>query len=597
MADRDINIGVTGFDALEQHLISGGELLRQNRVEQARKELEAALEIDSDNMKVLGLLGLACFRMDDFESALPVYKKLVSLERNDASFSLNLGLVYLKLGDPVAAIQELERSRELDPSQGRAVSYLGLAYARNGQYEEAYQAFLQAGVSELAREMEQYLSEEQRQAIRDSIGAQSGVMATPPPRPQAAETPAQEDEENDASDQAVEAETPVKTAAQSGADQPPSAQAVELDLDYDDVELISEQEVDAAPAQTGSAGAEQVEDIEEIDDVDELIEDARDGAAEDIPEFVLEEQIEVRGTPKASAGSENRAGGSARAATPPAVPDRQRPGVISQAVERATPSAAATAGAARVAVGHKPPLSLTEFATARLIRPEDGDHVFETSVGGVLIIRVKGKVFARTEGVSVTGGELAYEVASRHARGSSTGEDFSGDGRQLFIVSGHGHLIASPLGQHFTAVTLDEDILYLREELVFAFEEKLRWENGHVPGSRGTLGMVQFRGQGSVAFRTKRPLLAIKLAPERVLFVDAEALAGWVGRVMPRAVAPAAGGEKSTLFVECTGEGVVLVEEDETEVVRASTVGTGDGTGDGESINPASDSSSSSGGP
>jgi uncharacterized protein (AIM24 family) len=130
-------------------------------------------------------------------------------------------------------------------------------------------------------------------------------------------------------------------------------------------------------------------------------------------------------------------------------------------------------------------------------------------------------------------------------------------------VTGKGHLIAAPLGGVFTAVTLDEDILYLREDLVFAFEAGLRWENGHVPGSAHSLHMVQFRGSGSVAFRTARPLLAIKLAPERVLYVDATALGGWIGRVVPRAVAPAAGGRHSELFVECTGEGVVLVEEEQ----------------------------------
>jgi uncharacterized protein (AIM24 family) len=226
-----------------------------------------------------------------------------------------------------------------------------------------------------------------------------------------------------------------------------------------------------------------------------------------------------------------------------------------------------------VAVGHEPPQPLSEFATSRLIRPEDGDHPFETSAGGVLIVRVRGRVFTRTEGVNVSGGELAYEVASRRSRGSITSQDFSSEGRQLFIVSGHGHLVASPLGEHFTAVTLDDDILYLREDLVFAFEEQLRWENGHVPGSDSTIPMVQFRGQGAVAFRSRRRLLSIKLAPERVLYIDAQVLAGWIGRVIPRAVTPAAGGERSTLFVECTGEGVILIEDEEDDTARVALGG------------------------
>ncbi|MEM9488298.1 MAG: tetratricopeptide repeat protein, partial [Myxococcota bacterium] len=476
MGDREFKVGVTGFAPLEQHLISGGELLRQDRVQEARKELEAALRIEPENSKVLGLLGLACFRMDDFASALPVYQKLVELHPRDASFALNLGLVYLKLGEPGTAIRQLERSRELDPSQSRALSYLGLAYARSGDYPHAYQVFLQAGDAELAQEMEQYLSEEQRTELKNSVAAQRAA-------PNDADTDAVDDDAEETSSAEldladIEVTGDATTAVPPQLPGPPSGTGpaassdyvanVEVDLDYDDVELISEAAI-ALPSE-------------------------RD----------LSSQTETDGAP----------GG-------------QRPGAISEAVERATPSAAATAGAARVAVGNRPPQSLTKFATSRLIRPEDGGHTFEISDGGMLIIQVKSRIYARTEGMSVTGGELAYEVAARHSRGSSTGQDFSSDGRHLFIVSGRGHLIAAPLGQHFTAVTLDEDILYLREDLVFAFEEELRWENGHVPGSDSTLAMVQFRGQGSVAFRSKKPLLAVKLTPERILYVDAGVLAGW----------------------------------------------------------------------
>ena len=44
------------------------------------------------------------------------------------------------------------------------------------------------------------------------------------------------------------------------------------------------------------------------------------------------------------------------------------------------------------------------------------------------------------------------------------------------------------------------------------------------------------------------------------MFVDADRLAGWIGRVIPRAVIPPAGGPMGTMCVECTGEGIVLIE-------------------------------------
>jgi uncharacterized protein (AIM24 family) len=501
----DSDIHTKSSEEFERRLVAGGELLRQNRNAEARKAVAAALELVPDDAKALALLGLACFRMGDFQAALPVYQKLVAINRNDASYWLNLGLVHLKLNDAASAIAELERSRDLDPSQSRAVSYLGLAYARCGEYARAYQAFLQAGDAELAREMEQYLTEEQRVRIQGAVPRQT-------------------------------------RASLSGGQH-------------------------AAPLARGSGSEDNHElfaDVELVDVDVELVEEAGE------PSALAGGKTEPMARPPAAAAA-------ARQGTQPVVRPRRDtsspagainaeirgPGVISLAVEQAVPSAAAAAGAARVAVGHVPPMPLSEFATARLIRPEDGDHTFETSAGGVLIVRVRGRVYSRTEGANVTGGELRYEVASRHVRGSSTGEAFSYDGRAMFVVSGFGHLVAAPLGEHFSVVALDDDILYLREGIVFAFEEQIRWENGHVPGSQATIPMVQFRGRGEVAFRSKRPLLAIKLAPERVLYIDAHVLAGWIGRVVPRAVAPAAGGATSTMFVECTGEGVVLVEEEE----------------------------------
>jgi uncharacterized protein (AIM24 family) len=235
-------------------------------------------------------------------------------------------------------------------------------------------------------------------------------------------------------------------------------------------------------------------------------------------------------------------------------------------VAKAVPASSAVETGLRVAAGSRPPQPLSEFATSRLVRPEDGDHPFEISAGGVLIVRVQDKVFTRTEGVDVTGGKLAYEPAMRRARGQNRAEPFETDGRPMFTVTGKGHLIAAPVGGQFTAVSLDDDIFYLREDLVFAFEPALRWENGHVPGSRNRVPIVQFRGHGAIAFRTERPLLAVKLAQEKVLYVDATALAGWIGRVVPRAVTPADSGPASELFVECTGEGVVLVQEEQAPV-------------------------------
>src|SRR5262249_52293875 len=211
--------------------------------------------------------------------------------------------------------------------------------------------------------------------------------------------------------------------------------------------------------------------------------------------------------------------------------------MISRAVSIASPSTAATAATgARVSPASAPPIPLSQLATDELVRPDDSDYPFEVSAGGSLLIRVRERVLTRLDGIHVAGGDLAYEHALRRSRGHQIEDKFDYGGTQLHVVSGQGYLLALPGARTFTAVSLDDDIFYLREDLVFAFEATLRWENGNVPGLRGRLPVVQFRGAAAVALRSEKPLVRVKLPPQGIVFVDAARLAGWIVRVIPRAV-------------------------------------------------------------
>ena len=228
--------------------------------------------------------------------------------------------------------------------------------------------------------------------------------------------------------------------------------------------------------------------------------------------------------------------------------------------------------ATRVSTGNQPPMALSELAMNSLVRPDDGDHPFEVSASGALLVRVTERVFCRLAGVYATGGQLDFEAAHRRSRGASTEERFDHGGDPMSIVTGQGYLVAFPERGRFTAVYLDDDILYLREETVVAFLPTLRWENGNIPGLRGKLPVVQFRGDGAVAFRTTKVVTPIKLPAGGTMFVETGALVGWIGRVIPRAVMPPAGGPMAEVCVECTGEGVVLVESSPAPVVSAMTL-------------------------
>ncbi|HEX7840536.1 MAG TPA: tetratricopeptide repeat protein, partial [Kofleriaceae bacterium] len=151
-------------------MVRGSELLKQSKIDHAQAAFREALAIEPDNPRVLALLALSYFRAGAFNEARAIYEQLVDRAPTDASHRLNLGLVYLKLSDADRAISALETSRALDPSQGRAVSYLGLAYARAGRYAEAYRAFLLAGQNALATEIETNLTASERERIHHQIG-------------------------------------------------------------------------------------------------------------------------------------------------------------------------------------------------------------------------------------------------------------------------------------------------------------------------------------------------------------------------------------------------------------------------------------------
>ncbi len=487
-------------DDLESLIARGGEYLQEDKVEEARDCFDGALKLAPDHEKALGLLGLTHFRLSDFESASRIYEKLVAKNPSDASYRLNLGLVHLKLDRPVEAIAELGKSRDLDPSQIRTVSYLGLAYARNGEYEDAYEAFLRADQSNLATEMEQYLDAPTRKAIRDRVGA--------------------------AEERAESPESP-ESASEGGIEPEMASGEGEPELMFRS-ETAEETAPDAQQDETAAAP--------ELGEVDA---DAASDAADSESDAADSEST-------ASAESE-----------PAAVQEQANTGMITQAVEIVQPSA--QAAAAKAAPGHSAPERVSSFATRRLLRPNEGGQTLEIGAGGVLIAQVHKRLISRTEGVMVSSGELGFEPATRRIRGQQSDEVFGSGDAKLFLVTGEGYLLASAGGEHFTALSLDNDIVYLREECVFAFDPGLRWENGRIPGSEFLV--TQFRGTGCVAMRTPKEPLSVRLSSERVMYVDSEALAGWIGRVVPRLIKPAAGGRTSSPFVECSGEGVVLLHD------------------------------------
>jgi tetratricopeptide (TPR) repeat protein len=207
-----------------------------------------------------------------------------------------------------------------------------------------------------------------------------------------------------------------------------------------------------------------------------------------------------------------------------------------------------------------PPKPVATYATGRLLRPGGPGEPFSMAEGGTLLVRVDGRLPTRTWGAIASTGALTFEPLQRRVRGHAVEETFGEGGEAMFVAVGNGLMVVSPRGGHFQLLALADDIVYVREPSVYAFEETLHWENGRVPGggSEG-LRVVQFRGNGRMVVRAQRPTYTLKIEPEAPLLVVSSTVLGWIGRVVPRIMH----GDDGAIspYIEASGEGVLILEE------------------------------------
>ena len=140
------------------HLYRGSELLQDNRVHEAKEELEQALRLQPRDAKGQDLLAVVYFRLGLYPRAIEIYEDLIVDFPNDAALAQNLSLSYLKTGQPDKARTLLERLVMTQPDHMRAWSYLGLVHERLGDYEKARAAFERGQQPGMARRMEEMLA-------------------------------------------------------------------------------------------------------------------------------------------------------------------------------------------------------------------------------------------------------------------------------------------------------------------------------------------------------------------------------------------------------------------------------------------------------
>src|ERR1700722_13954395 len=127
------------------HLYRGSELLQENRVLEAKEELEFALTMQPSDPKGQDLLGAVYFRLGLYPRAIQIYENLEAAFSSDASIKVNLALCCLKTGQPEQARRALQDAVRIHPEHKRAWGYLGLSLQKLGELEQAQIAFERGG--------------------------------------------------------------------------------------------------------------------------------------------------------------------------------------------------------------------------------------------------------------------------------------------------------------------------------------------------------------------------------------------------------------------------------------------------------------------
>lgn len=210
------------------------------------------------------------------------------------------------------------------------------------------------------------------------------------------------------------------------------------------------------------------------------------------------------------------------------------------------------------------PPDLATFSEASRI-DAGADHPEGTFALGpaMVTVTVKGELFTRVDGLLATFGNVDFKPELKRFRGRVTDKPFGEAGRRMMRVNGDGRLWIALDGRHFQAVEIGDEAAYFREDVLFAFEETLLFENGRVPSRQSTdLQLVHLRGRGRALIVSRNRPRSVDIRKGEPCRLPVEVLLGWHGNVAPRIVTIGQDDPDKPAMpaVELTGEGRALLD-------------------------------------
>jgi Tfp pilus assembly protein PilF/uncharacterized protein (AIM24 family) len=207
------------------------------------------------------------------------------------------------------------------------------------------------------------------------------------------------------------------------------------------------------------------------------------------------------------------------------------------------------------------PPSMSQYTSAKRLpvpAPAGGFAIGPAEV----LIQVRGEMLTRLDGLVASWGSLTMKPELKRFRGKATDKPFGEGSRRMLRASGEGRYVISRDGRCFTALELGDEPAYFREEVLFAFEESILFENGRVPSKGGTdLHLVHLRGRGKLLLATFGVPRAVDIEKGEPLRIPMDQLVGWHGPlIQPRLVAMVEEAPELGVALELAGEGRALLD-------------------------------------
>lgn len=116
------------------------DFLKAGNNKQALRELEAFLDLHTDDEIALSLYGSALMRNGDTERALRTFRQAAAAHPDSSGSHADLAFIAMKTGDSKQAIESFENAIRISPEMYPAWAFLGKLYFDAGNYEAALEA-------------------------------------------------------------------------------------------------------------------------------------------------------------------------------------------------------------------------------------------------------------------------------------------------------------------------------------------------------------------------------------------------------------------------------------------------------------------------